>query len=491
MAASRCTFLVVAVWCVTVVTPAPASANTTIGSNSKDYVGCNQGFVVFDRADVIPADGDITSFSYKSYGAGAEIDFKLLRPTGGDSYQVVGSSGVKTTTTTSTVETFHLGTPIAAQAGDLIGMFTHDWNTHCVSFWDSGPATAAWWYTGGLNPADGAVFTAQNDPGFYDGVNVSATLGAANSAPSLGEPAADANGNEGDTLSTSGSFSDSDIGDTLTVSVPSGTPGTFTDKGNGEWEWSLGTTDQTSGSITVTVSDGNGGSATDTFDYSAVNVNPDVATSASDASGLKGQTLTASGAFADVSGDQPLALSADNAVGTFTDNGDGTWSWSYPAADIGAGSITVTANDGDGGSATDTFAYEVDYDWAGFFSPLNRTGTDGYVLNKTKAGSAIPVKFSLDGDQGLSIFETGDPSTTSDNSPSSQKINCNTQEATVDPVEQTVSAGSSSLSYDALTDTYTYVWKTNKAWGSPATCRRLDVTLVDGETYSAYFQFTK
>lgn len=95
-----------------------------------------------------------------------------------------------------------------------------------------------------------------------------------------------------------------------------------------------------------------------------------------------------------------------------------------------------------------------------------------------KAGSAVPVKFSLSGDQGLNIFEAGYPK--------SQQIACDST-ATVDGIEQTVTAGSSSLSYDATTDTYTYVWKTEKAWAG--TCRQLVVKLNDGTFHRANFKF--
>lgn len=61
--------------------------------------------------------------------------------------------------------------------------------------------------------------------------------------------------------------------------------------------------------------------------------------------------------------------------------------------------------------------------------------------------------------------------------------------APTDPIEVTVAAGGSSLSYDALTDTYTYVWKTDKAWAN--TCRLLNVTLIDGTQHLASFKFTK
>jgi hypothetical protein len=50
-----------------------------------------------------------------------------------------------------------------------------------------------------------------------------------------------------------------------------------------------------------------------------------------------------------------------------------------------------------------------------------------------------------------------------------------------------VAASSSGLSYDAASDTYTYVWKTDKKWAN--TCRVLNVKLDDGSEHLAYFQF--
>jgi hypothetical protein len=43
------------------------------------------------------------------------------------------------------------------------------------------------------------------------------------------------------------------------------------------------------------------------------------------------------------------------------------------------------------------------------------------------------------------------------------------------------------LSYDATTDRYNYVWKTEKAW--KGSCRKLAVKFNDGSTYEALFQF--
>jgi hypothetical protein len=97
-----------------------------------------------------------------------------------------------------------------------------------------------------------------------------------------------------------------------------------------------------------------------------------------------------------------------------------------------------------------------------------------------KAGSGIPLKFSLRGDQGLDIVAFGYPA--------SYGVDCNTS-APLDTVEQTVTAGASSLSYDAEVDQYVYVWKSDKAWAG--TCRRLDVTLIDGTPHIAHFKFAK
>jgi uncharacterized protein YjbI with pentapeptide repeats len=78
---------------------------------------------------------------------------------------------------------------------------------------------------------------------------------------------------------------------------------------------------------------------------------------APDATGTTGSVLSTSGKFDDTNGD-PLTLTADNTVGTFTDNGDGSWSWSYTPSQANAATpITVTASDGKGSTATDTFNY--------------------------------------------------------------------------------------------------------------------------------------
>jgi hypothetical protein len=114
------------------------------------------------------------------------------------------------------------------------------------------------------------------------------------------------------------------------------------------------------------------------------------------------------------------------------------------------------------------------YDFVGFFAPVDNLPT----VNFATAGRAVPVKFSLGGDRGLLVFAAGFPS--------SRQIACDVG-ATISEVEETASAGGSSLSYDAATDTYTYVWKTSKTWRG--TCRQLTIELADGTTHSADFRF--
>ncbi len=120
--------------------------------------------------------------------------------------------------------------------------------------------------------------------------------------------------------------------------------------------------------------------------------------------------------------------------------------------------------------------YVVSYPFKGFFSPVDNEPT----FNAVNSGQAIPVKFSLTGNRGLNIFAAGYPS--------SQTIACDAS-APADGIESTLTAGSSSLSYDAGSDQYSYVWKTDKSWSG--TCRALVLKLKDGSVHRANFKFTK
>jgi hypothetical protein len=141
----------------------------------------------------------------------------------------------------------------------------------------------------------------------------------------------------------------------------------------------------------------------------------------------------------------------------------------------GAHSFTVTASDNAGNTATLTHNYDAHYAFSGFFHPIDNLPT----VNRVKAGSAIPVKFSLGGNQGLSIFAAGYPNVT--------LYQCDASPE--DEIELTVNAGNSSLSYDPGNNQYIYVWKTQKPWGG--SCGLLTVKLNDDTIHTAKFDFTR
>ena len=145
----------------------------------------------------------------------------------------------------------------------------------------------------------------------------------------------------------------------------------------------------------------------------------------------------------------------------------------------GTGSFTATcsgATDNAGNSGSATVTYNVAYNWTGFFQPVDNLPT----VNTVNAGQAIPVKFSLGGNYGLNIFATGYPA--------SQQVSCGGNGGgSTSPIEETVTAGNSSLQYEPGTQRYIYVWKTDKAWAG--TCRQLIVKLIDGTEHTAFFQF--
>jgi hypothetical protein len=159
------------------------------------------------------------------------------------------------------------------------------------------------------------------------------------------------------------------------------------------------------------------------------------------------------------------------------------------AASPGPHTFTVTAGDlaytvadtnGDGvnelvsspNASTATAHYTVVYPFTGFKAPVANPPD----VNPVKAGQAVPIKFSLGGDRGLRILTPP--------APTSRPIACPSGPAG-DPV-LAFPAGNSGLQYDAASDTYTWVWKTDAAWKG---CRTLTVALDDGTTHEALFAF--
>ena len=202
------------------------------------------------------------------------------------------------------------------------------------------------------------------------------------------------------------------------------------------------------------------------------------------AQAVSGFTPDPSDIIATSDGNDPTAL-ADVLDPTLQNNGGPTLTHNLvpgsPAIDAAGPDCPPPATDQRGvprplGAACDIGAVEFSFAFSGFFAPVDNPP----VLNVVKAGQGIPVKFSLDGNQGLNIFETGYPK--------SQQIACDTA-APADDIQATVTAGSGSLSYNSSTDQYTYGWKTVTTWAN--TCRQFIVKLTNGAVRLANFQFKK
>ncbi len=141
---------------------------------------------------------------------------------------------------------------------------------------------------------------------------------------------------------------------------------------------------------------------------------------------------------------------------------------------VGATIVNVEAEDASGNKAQSSFKVSVIYNFSGFSEPIGVFPIENIV----RAGQSIPVKFSLSGNKGIDILAPG--------SPTSWQTSCD-YSADTSLVEETETAGNSTLTYDAAADEYKYIWKTEKSWAGQ--CRQLIVTLKDGTTHFANFQF--
>lgn len=219
--------------------------------------------------------------------------------------------------------------------------------------------------------------------------------------------------------------------------------------------------------ITLTVTDTGGGSDTDDVVITIQDTQPPNISCPSNVVVTLPMNSTATSMVVNY----PAVTATDSCSSSVTVNSTPASGSVFP---LGTTTVNATADDGNGHTSSCSFTVTVQYNFAGFFSPVANPPT----VNIVQAGRAIPVKFSLSGNKGLGIFAAG--------SPSSGPIPCNsTDPATL--LEDTVTAGGSSLSYDPLTDQYIYVWKTEQGWAG--TCRQLVVQLNDGSIHRANFKF--
>jgi hypothetical protein len=181
-----------------------------------------------------------------------------------------------------------------------------------------------------------------------------------------------------------------------------------------------------------------------------------IVTPADGASYILGSTVLA---------DYSCATDAVSCVGTVADGA------AIHTSTVGVKEFSVTSTDALGNTSTKTHTYEVHWPFTGFFEPVENTPT----LNLVTAGRAVPVKFNLGGNRGLSVLDSVDV----------VSIPCTS--SSVNTVTETTSATTSSLKYDAAADQYIYTWKTQSSWAG--TCRQLRLHLADGSTRVANFKF--
>ena len=194
----------------------------------------------------------------------------------------------------------------------------------------------------------------------------------------------------------------------------------------------------------------------------------------------EGQAVTPTATFSDPAGqlDAPFTCSVDYGDGSpitaGTVNGTTCTAPAHTFTGYGSYKVTFTITDKDGGSGSATTRHYVLFNWSGFFAPV----ANAPAWNAVKAGSAIPLKFSLGGYRGLEVFAPGYPR--------SVWMPCSGNGEETD-LQIADTAGASSLTYDTSRQQYVWVWKSEKAWAG--TCRELRIKLVDGSVHYAQFKF--
>jgi predicted extracellular nuclease len=190
---------------------------------------------------------------------------------------------------------------------------------------------------------------------------------------------------------------------------------------------------------------------------------------------VEGSSITVAASGTDANGDTlTYAWDLDN-NGSFESAGQ-TATFTAPAGSAPSSpTIRVQVSDPLGLTAIDTATVRITWRFTGFFSPLSSPPTE----NVAKAGSGLPIKFMLGGDQGLGVIAA--------DYPASIAYTCGIP-AGSRPTDATTRT-SGSLAYDAAAGAYKYTWKTDKSWAN--TCRRFVLELTDGSVHYLDVHFVK
>ncbi len=179
-----------------------------------------------------------------------------------------------------------------------------------------------------------------------------------NQPPDVSSDNTDVTVDEGQSAANTGSYSDPNAGDDVTLSASVGTV-TKTGTNSGTWSWSFGTEDgpAQSQTVTITADDGHDGVSATSFDLTVNNVAPVITALTATPVVVLGASTTLDGSFTDVGVLDTHIVSIDwgdatTSAGTVTEaDGSGDFTGQHTYALPQSYTIAVTVTDNDSGSA--------------------------------------------------------------------------------------------------------------------------------------------
>ncbi|MDP4146875.1 MAG: PxKF domain-containing protein [Bacillota bacterium] len=161
---------------------------------------------------------------------------------------------------------------------------------------------------------------------------------------------------------------------------------------------------------------------------------------------------------------QNVTWSASDALSGLATQGSGT----IDTSKVGLRTQTITAADNAGNTNTVTITYNVKYAFSGILDPINANGSSLF-----KAGSTIPVKFTLKDSSGAYVSTANATVTYS-------KLSDNVYGTDVEAISTSAATTGNAFRYDSISNQYIFNMSTK---GLTAGTYRLTIKLDDGMSY--------